>query len=183
VLIAALVALFTGVTPGALADQDIVANTGAATTGFTTPNVTMAQGEKLTFQNNDATVMHNVTSTDNGSDGKPLFHSATIGPGSSFVDGSQYLTSGSYHFYCTLHPQTMTGTLTVSTAGTPVPRPGGGGGGGGSSGGGNAGAGNAPAGGGNSTAPSKAKKKKNRRKHHRKRARGRRHAKRHRSHA
>jgi hypothetical protein len=44
------------------------------------------------------------------------------------VEGTQYLTTGSYSFYCTIHAF-MVGTLHVSANGTPRPRPGGGGGG------------------------------------------------------
>lgn len=86
----------------------------------------MAQGERLTFSNYD-TAAHDVTSSQNGPDGRPLFASALITGGqSAFVEGSQYLTAGSYPFLCSVHPF-MTGTLTVTSAGTPVPRPGGGG--------------------------------------------------------
>jgi plastocyanin len=183
VVIAALVALFTGVTPGALADQEVVAGPGAATTGYANPKPTMAQGEKLTFTNNDIGIRHDVTAKKEGSDGKPLFKSDTIGSGSAFVEGSQYLTTGTYDFYCTIHPGTMTGVLTVTSDGTPKPRPGSGGGGGSSGGGGNAGGGGngSGAGGGPGTA---APKKAHRRKHARKRARGHhRHKRRHRSHA
>jgi hypothetical protein len=38
------------------------------------------------------------------------------------VEGVQYLKAGTYPFHCTLHAA-MTGTLTVTSAGTPVPRP------------------------------------------------------------
>jgi hypothetical protein len=46
-----------------------------------------------------------------------------IGTGSSaFVDGSQYLTTGSYQYYCSVHPF-MQGTLTVTSAGKPATPP------------------------------------------------------------
>ncbi|MDX6615747.1 MAG: hypothetical protein QOD60_838 [Solirubrobacterales bacterium] len=65
---------------------------------------------------------HNVTSTANGPDGKALFRSATIGSGSTPVNGTQFLAPGSYPFICTVHPTTMSGNLVVG-AGTPQARP------------------------------------------------------------
>jgi plastocyanin len=92
-------------------------------------DVTIAQGDAVTFQNMD-TVPHDVTASGKGADGKPLFQSAQIGTAQSApVEGVQYLTSGSYPYICSIHPF-MKGTLTVSSEGTPKPRPGGGGGGG-----------------------------------------------------
>ena len=82
----------------------------------------MDQGERLTFRNTDV-AGHDVTARDPGPDNKPLFATPIIGAGeSAFVEGSQYLTPGAYPFLCSIHPQ-MTGTLTVTGAGTPVPRP------------------------------------------------------------
>lgn len=90
---------------------------------FTTPEVTMDQGERLTFRNGD-TVSHDVTASATGPDGKPLFSTPTVPAGrQAFVDGSQYLTEGSYAYICTLHPS-MKGTLRVTANGTPQPRPG-----------------------------------------------------------
>jgi hypothetical protein len=72
-----------------------------------------------------------VTATDKGPDGKPLFSTPVINRGeSAFVEGSQYLTTGHYTFFCTLH-QNMKGTVHVTGNGTPQQRPGGGGSGGG----------------------------------------------------
>ena len=89
---------------------------------FSPASVTIDQGELLTFRNTDA-ASHNVTARQRGSDGRPLFASRTITNGrSAEVDGARFLTTGSYAFLCTIHP-TMTGTLNVSTAGTPLPRP------------------------------------------------------------
>jgi len=104
----------------ALADKQIEAG---SQNRYTTPAVTMDQGERLTFVNNDIN-NHDVLSEKSGSDGMPLFKSELIGFGkSSFVEGSQYLTTGTYAFLCSVH-SFMTGTLTVTSAGTPATRPG-----------------------------------------------------------
>ena len=66
---------------------------------------------------------HNVTARQNGPDGKALFRSATITGGTTAVNGTQFLSTGDYAFFCTIHPSTMSGTLHVSANGTPVPRP------------------------------------------------------------
>src|SRR3954454_14910198 len=90
---------------------------------FTTTDITMDQGEKLTFHNGD-TVTHDVTATQNGPDGKPLFKSAeTDGGKTSTVDGAQYLTAGHYDFICSIHTN-MKGPIHVTTNGTPAARPG-----------------------------------------------------------
>lgn len=103
----------------AQADKEVVA---AATYRFSTASVTMDQGERLTFRNTDV-AGHDVTARDSGTDNKPLFTTPIIGAGeTAFVEGSQYLTTGAYPFLCSIHPQ-MTGTLTVTGAGTPVARP------------------------------------------------------------
>jgi plastocyanin len=109
----------------ALADATIYAG---PPNQFFQGNVTIAQGEAITFQNMD-TVPHDVTAQGKGADGKPLFQSAQVTTGQSApVEGVQYLTTGSYPYICSIHPF-MKGTITVSSEGTPKPRPGGGGGG------------------------------------------------------
>ncbi|HWH44251.1 MAG TPA: plastocyanin/azurin family copper-binding protein [Thermoleophilaceae bacterium] len=109
----------------ASADERIVAGAGNR---YLTTAPSIDQGELLTFQNQDV-ARHDVTATQDGPDGKPLFASELIGQGQEVeVVGARYLTSGSYGFFCTIHPF-MTGTLTVTSAGTPLPRPGGGDGG------------------------------------------------------
>jgi plastocyanin len=64
---------------------------------------------------------HNATANAAGPDGKALFRSATISSGNTPVDGTQYLSAGSYSFICTIHPTTMRATLDVT--GTGLPRP------------------------------------------------------------
>jgi plastocyanin len=83
---------------------------------------TIDQGETVTFQNADISG-HDVTANQTGDDGAPLFKSELVSPGSSGpVAGTEYLTTGSYDFYCSIHPG-MEATLEVTSAGTPVPRP------------------------------------------------------------
>jgi plastocyanin len=114
----------------AWADKQITADPNNR---YGTPEITMDQGEKLTFRNNDV-AGHDVTANDKGPDGKPLFTTPVINRGeSAFVEGSQYLTTGHYAFFCSLH-QNMKGTVHVTGNGTPQPRPGSGGSGGGGGG-------------------------------------------------
>src|SRR3954469_19364277 len=90
---------------------------------FSTTEITMDQGERLTFHNGD-TVTHNVSATVAGPDGKPLFQTPNIESGkTAFVEGSQYLTEGHYDFVCTLH-NGMKGSIHVTGNGTPAQRPG-----------------------------------------------------------
>jgi plastocyanin len=113
--------------PAAYADEEIQAT---FPTRYASNSITIDQGERLTFRNLDI-VEHDVTAETRGSDGKPLFGTPLIGTGEdSVVEGSQYLTEGHYPFVCSIHAN-MTGTLHVTSSGTPVPRPGGGSGGGG----------------------------------------------------
>ena len=113
--------------PVAHADEQIVA--GPPNRYFTS-DVTIDQGERVTFMNTDV-ADHDVLARDKGADGKALFRSELVGAGRTVpVLGAEYLTTGTFRFLCSIHPQ-MGGTLKVSSAGTPVPRPGGGGGAGG----------------------------------------------------
>jgi plastocyanin len=90
---------------------------------FTASEYTIDQGEKLVFHNGD-TVSHDVTASDKGPDGKPLFNSPITDAGkTSTVNGAQYLTTGHYAFICSIHPN-MQATLHVSANGTPQTRPG-----------------------------------------------------------
>jgi hypothetical protein len=66
---------------------------------------------------------HNVTARQNGPDGSALFRTPTISGGTAGVQGTQYLTTGTYEFYCTVHPTTMQATLMVTANGTPQARP------------------------------------------------------------
>jgi plastocyanin len=118
-LAAALAASALALTaPAALADKEIQAQ---PTNRFVPTNLSIDQGERVTFRNVDL-APHNVVGQD-GPDGKPLFASKTIETNeTAVVEGTQYLTTGFYAFRCTIH-QGMVGRLEVSSAGTPLPRP------------------------------------------------------------
>ena len=114
-------ALLLGLPAAALADEEVRAGAGNR---FTNRDVTIDQGEKLFLRNQDPFAQHNVFSTGSGGDGA-LFKSDTVGNGvRTIVEGAQYLTTGTYNFVCTLHAPGMAGTLRVSSAGQPLPRPG-----------------------------------------------------------
>lgn len=117
VALAALAAM--GYAAYALAADTITATNDT----YNAPTYTIDQGERPSFANGDAS-QHNVTARQNGPDGKALFSTATLDGGqSALVDGTQYLTAGTYTFFCTIHPTTMQATLVVSSNGTPQPRP------------------------------------------------------------
>ena len=107
--------------PALAADHTITA--GPVPNTFAQTDVTIDQGDTVTFQNSDPTgVFHDVTSDQNDSDGKPLFASETIAGGKSApVKGVEFLTTGDYKFHCSVH-SFMTGTIHVTTGGTPKPR-------------------------------------------------------------
>jgi plastocyanin len=87
------------------------------------PTFTMDQGDRPTFSDGGV-AQHNVTARTNGPDGKALFLTPTLNGGqSATLDGSQYLTAGSYTFFCTIHPTEMQATLLVTGNGTPQARP------------------------------------------------------------
>jgi outer membrane protein assembly factor BamB len=91
----------------------ILAGPAAASTGYATPVVTTRVGGPLSFLNLDI-VQHDVTASDIGPDGKPLFHTKLIGFGETApVEGLDRVQSGrTYEFYCTIHPG-MRGSLAV----------------------------------------------------------------------
>lgn len=112
---AAVALALLGAAP-AQADQQIIA---APVNRYVNTEVTLAPGERLTFASQDPLAPHNVTARDNGADGRPLFSSATIGGGDTApVMGTDALVPGAYAFFCTIHPMSMNGTLTVG--GDPV---------------------------------------------------------------
>jgi plastocyanin len=94
---------------------------GQADNTFSATTYTIDQGEVSQLQVTGNS--HNATARQNGPDGKALFRSATISGGSTGVIGTQYLGSGDYTFFCTIHPSTMQATLHVSGNGAPQARP------------------------------------------------------------
>jgi plastocyanin len=103
--VAALVAA-----PAVRADQRVVA--APLSSGYVNPDVTIEQGEKLTFLNPDV-APHDVTSAKPG-----LFASETVGIGSEVpVTGADSLAAGTYDYICSVHPY-MVGTLTVGGGGS-----------------------------------------------------------------
>lgn len=98
----------------AQADETITATTPNR---FSQSVTTIDQGEKVTLRNLDI-AGHDVTSKERG-----LFASELIGPGQSGpVVGTEYLTTGTYPFVCSVHPG-MEATLEVTSAGQPAARP------------------------------------------------------------
>jgi plastocyanin len=93
--------------------------------GGSAPTYTMDQGDNPPFlTNNGPANGHDVQARQNGPDNGPLFFSTTLLPGARGpVHGTQYLSAGSYQFFCTIHPTEMQGTLVVTSNGTPQPRP------------------------------------------------------------
>jgi plastocyanin len=97
---------------------------------FSSATLTIDQGDTLTFQNQNPED-HNLKASKPGRFGGRLFASRSVVAfgQSAPVAGTQYLTTsppGSpYTFVCTFHAdEGMTGTLTVTSSGTPVPLPG-----------------------------------------------------------
>jgi len=87
------------------------------------PTFTMDQGERPSFSDGGIN-QHNVTARQNGPDGRALFSTPTLNAGqSATLDGTQFLTAGTYTFFCTIHPTEMQATLIVTGNGTAQPRP------------------------------------------------------------
>jgi plastocyanin len=95
----------------------------ATDNAYNAPTYTMNQGERPTFTDGGAN-QHNVTARTNGPDNRALFSTPTLNGGQqAAVDGTQYLTAGTYTFFCTIHPTEMQATLVVTGNGTPQARP------------------------------------------------------------
>lgn len=95
----------------------------AAANTFVPGNVTIAQGDTLTFANPDV-APHNVVS-DATTKAGAIFRSGVATTGQTVtVNGVERLKPGTYPFYCSLHP-TMRGALTVTGPATAamVPTP------------------------------------------------------------
>jgi plastocyanin len=108
----------------ALAADTIVGADPGGLNSYSAATYNMDQGEQVQFQNMGPSNEHDVWSRLNGPDGKKLFISPTIRPGNSTtVKGTEYLTTGTYAFFCNVHPFEMSANLIVTGNGTPVPRP------------------------------------------------------------
>jgi plastocyanin len=95
----------------------------ATDNAYNAPTYTMNQGERPTFTDGGAN-QHNVTARTNGPDNRALFSTPTLNGGQqAAVDGTQYLTAGTYTFFCTIHPTEMQATLVITGNGTPQARP------------------------------------------------------------
>src|SRR3954471_4485508 len=95
----------------------------ATDNAYNAATYTMNQGERPSFTDGGAN-QHNVTARTNGPDKRALFSTPTINGGQqAAVDGTQYLTAGTYTFFCTIHPTEMQATLVVTSNGTPQARP------------------------------------------------------------
>jgi plastocyanin len=89
---------------------------------FIPDTVTSFEGGTLDFTN-PTDDLHNLTALDNGPDGRPLFRSGNVDPFSTAeVEGTRFLSPGSYQFVCTLHEaEGMTGIYTVAEDDTRTP--------------------------------------------------------------
>jgi plastocyanin len=94
---------------------------GDGTNHYSSANYTIDQGEVAQLQVTGSS--HNATANQNGPDNKALFRSPTISGGTAGVNGTQFLGTGDYTFFCTIHPSTMQATLHVTGNGTPQARP------------------------------------------------------------
>ncbi len=102
--------------PGAFLPPVPMIPQGTDTLDYLPADVTIDEGEPLTYVNLDVPE-HDVTSQDLDEDDQPLFASETIGTGTAAVEGVETLPPGTYDFFCTVHPE-MQGTLTVTDGGT-----------------------------------------------------------------
>lgn len=116
----AAVALLLAV-PALAADHTFTA--GPVPNQYESADVTIDQGDTITFKNSDsAGASHDVTA-DAMPDGKPIFKSEIIDKGKSGpVNGVEFLRTGDYTFHCSLH-NFMKGTLHVTANGTPKTAP------------------------------------------------------------
>ena len=88
----------------ALGDATITA--GPLPDTYAATDVTIDQGQTVTFQNSDQSgALHDVTADKAGSDGQALFKSDTIETGKTApVKGVEFLTTGDYTYHCSVHP-------------------------------------------------------------------------------
>lgn len=123
IAVTAFVCTFVSVAPASAAPAQIAASNKCCS--FIAPVFEQPRGEVANFVNPlTADAPHNVEATGLGPDGLPLFYSQTIRVGEqSAVAGTQYLGAGVYPFVCSLHRETMRGSLQVTDSATAVKRP------------------------------------------------------------
>ncbi len=117
ILIAASMSLIAALSavPSQAAVNTAVAGPGGFQAGYATPKVLVVKSQPVTFVNADA-AEHDVVSVrfKQGSTTVPLFKSNVIGTGETDpVVGLTLLPTGDYAFYCSIHPSTMKGTITI----------------------------------------------------------------------
>ena len=122
--LAAVTALAIAALGGGVAWAAEVIRASPLTNTYTAQTFDMAAGEIPTFTNGAVGgVPHDVAATARGPDGRFLFKiSADRVQQIVLVGGTQYLTPGTYRFFCTVHGASMAANLRVGP-GNPVPRP------------------------------------------------------------
>jgi plastocyanin len=92
---------------------------GSFQAGYATSQIVVPAGQSLTFANADVQ-SHDIVSdacaqrNSRGECIKRTFASRVIGAGETAdVTGVSSLRAGAYQFFCSIHPSTMKGTLTV----------------------------------------------------------------------
>jgi LPXTG-motif cell wall-anchored protein len=113
----------TAPTAGAAPSKRLAATSASATVSigdnfFSPRQVTVNTGDTVTWRNNGQ-VAHNVTANDGS------FRSGTINPGRTYSNA--FSSAGSFSYYCTIHGQGQSGTVTVSSRGGAGGQTGGGG--------------------------------------------------------
>jgi plastocyanin len=102
-------------TPSHAVVNTVISGPGAFVAGFAPPTVIAVSSQDSTYVNLDIEV-HNVVSVAKkpGSTTVPLFKTGNIGTGATAViEGAKGLAVGEYPFVCSLHANTMKGTLKV----------------------------------------------------------------------
>jgi FtsP/CotA-like multicopper oxidase with cupredoxin domain/plastocyanin len=95
----------------------ILIDANAKSNGYTTPNITLAQGGVLNVWNRDS-IRHSVTSDDHDASGNSLF-SLIVNPNDppTRIPEVSNLAPGTYQFHCSFHSAFMRGTLTITGSG------------------------------------------------------------------
>jgi plastocyanin len=117
-LIAVAVGVVASIVFASLAVAATVEGTNSIS-AWTNPNPTVTTAESLTFRNSSTTTSHGVAF-----DAPPVAPNCTGVPstGTTNWQGScTFSQAGSYPFHCTVHPGSMTGTVTVTSAGPGAP--------------------------------------------------------------